>query len=140
MRKFILGLIVISGLASLSASDDVHGPVVIATETITASTSSVDPITVVTPTVDSGYIVTGHISVNGSANNGSTNVLAEADYTNTLGSSTANRVPISGTSGRVDDNFAFMYVKAGTPVIFKVTYDGGTSNDTYDVVFTFIKQ
>lgn len=140
MRKFLLGLVVLAGLSSLSASDDVHGPVVVATESVTGSFSSVSPVTVFTPTVDSGYIVTLHLSINGNESSGNSSASAEVHYTNTLGQDSANRVFDSVNSGHVADAIAFIYAKAGTPVIFFTTYTAGNDGATYDIVYTFIKQ
>lgn len=139
MKRLILslGLLVVAGLV-LHAAEQANELARTQQVSLSNQTGAISAMTVVTPSVNTGFMVTGHTSVHGT-NGGNTMVTPIVTYTDTQGFSHFALNTLV-TSDQATDGIAFIYAKGGTSITFSSSYSGGTDNASYDVVFSFYQQ
>jgi hypothetical protein len=140
MKKLLLCLGLLLALAIGSHSSEQANELARTLQiTYTNQAGAISQVTELSPSVNTGYLVTSHVAVHGT-NGGNTLVTPQFSYTDAQGF-THNANGGSGVSSdQVADGEFFIYAKGGTNVTFATVYSGGTDNASYDVVITVFQQ
>ena len=140
MRKLLLslGLLLVVAL-SLRGVEQANELARTQQESVANQTAAISTITLASPTVNTGYLVTSHIAVHGT-NGGNTCVTPMLDYTDVNGFSHNASGGGCVQSDNNSDGPLFIYAKGGTNVTFATGYSGGTDNASYDVVVSLYQQ
>lgn len=145
MKRLLLVFGLLAVLVLMAHADNPHGPVVVADVLFAGQTASIGSTTLVSPSVDTGYIICYDLGmVDGFTDpQDNASVTVHVVYTDTLGNS--RDFTFSGNTGdvaqgAVNGSLNYFVVKGGTTATFSAVYQAGPHNATYNLSLKMVKQ
>lgn len=139
MKKYIFGAISVVALLVVLGMDLPCGPVIVAKTSYTAQSSNIATTTLYTPSSDGDYQVVVYEVA--SAQFGNSQMSSTVSWTDDLQSELVGVNDGPGGTGSPWVAATFnVRATSGNPIQFASTYSAGTSNLTYDIYITVIKE
>jgi hypothetical protein len=141
VKKTIISLVIVLALVLgiRASTDEPYGPVVVKKVSLLAQNSSSGTVTLYTPASDGDYAI--YLNGFASSNTGNSDFRVDFTWTDELMSEFSQRLTGPGGTGTgVNNDAFFIRATAGNPIQYSTVYNAGTSNLSYDVYITLVKQ